>query len=68
MVAQELTYLVKDKTQPIIIESLGTKETIEANAYLLSRSLATVEEIAGENIKITVNDKAFEGFKKYMGQ
>lgn len=68
MVAQEITYLVEDKMQPIIIESLSTKETVEANVYLLSKSLAAVEKLSADNIKITVNDKAFEGIKRYLGK
>lgn len=67
MVAQEITYLIEDKNQPITIEALSSKETVETNVHLLSRSLATVERLSGENIKITVNDKAFEGIKKHMG-
>lgn len=68
MVAQEITYLIEDKNQPIVIEALNSKETLEANVYLLSRSLATVEKLSGENIKITVNDRAFEGLKRYTGR
>lgn len=68
MVAQEISYLVEDKNQPIIIEALSSKETVIANTYLLSRSLATVEQLSGDNIKITVPDEAFEGIKKYMGR
>lgn len=68
MVVQEITYLIEDKNQPIIIESLSSGETIEAYAHLLSRSLATVEKLSGDNIKITVNDRAFEGLKRFMGQ
>lgn len=68
MVAQEITYLIKDKNQPIAIEALNSKETMEVNAYLLSRSLIAVEELAAENIKITINDRAFEGIKKQLGK
>ena len=68
MVAQEITYLMEDKNQQIVIEALNSKETVEANVYLLGRSLAVVEGISGENIKITVNDKAFEGIKRYLGK
>ena len=59
---------MKIKNQPIIIEALESKETVTANVYLLSRSLAAVEKLSGDNIKITVNDNAFEGLKKYMGK
>ena len=68
MVAQEITYLIEDKNQTIILESLDSKETLETNAYLLSRSLATVERIAGDNIKLTVKDNVFEGLKRQFGQ
>lgn len=68
MVAQEITYLIEDKNQPIVIEALNSKETMEVNAYLLSRSLVVVEKLVAENIQITVNDKAFEGIKRYLGK
>lgn len=68
MVAQEITYLIEDKNQTIVLESLESKETLETNVYLLSRSLATVEGLAGDNIKLTVKDNVFDGFKKQFGQ
>lgn len=68
MVVQEITYLVQDKNQVITLESTESKETIEVNAYLLSKSLVAVEGLSGENIKLSVNDKAFEGFRAYFGK
>lgn len=68
MVVQQIAYLIEDKNQTITVEALGSKETFEANVYLLSRSLATIEKLSGDNIKVSVNEQDFEGLKKYFGK
>ena len=47
---------------------MESKETMEVNAYLLGRSLVAVEKLTGDDIKVKVNDKAFEGLKRSFGK
>lgn len=68
IITQDIMALIDDKTTPIIIEALDSKKTVEAYVYSLSGSMYVAEKLSADNIKITVNEKAFEGIKRHIGQ
>lgn len=64
----DVPVLIDNNIQMITIESIDSKQQLEANAYLLNRLLYTVEKMSADNIRLKVSEQAFEDIKKHLGR
>ena len=66
---QEITQLFEMQGEVVTIVAADSKREKEVNAYLLNRLLAYAQGITANNqMKITVNEKDFEGVVARFGQ